>query len=79
MNMTKSTFENEMKKLEEIVDRIESGEAGLEDSIKMCEEASRLVGSLKKRLAEAELKVKELVRGSDGELKLEDEKETGAC
>jgi exodeoxyribonuclease VII small subunit len=77
--MGKPSFENDMKKLEEIVDRIESGEVGLEDSIKLVEEASRLVGTLKKRLAEAELKVRELVRGPDGELKLEDEKEAGSC
>jgi exodeoxyribonuclease VII small subunit len=77
--MAKASFESDMKKLEEIVDRIESGEVGLEDSIKLVEEASRLVGTLKKRLAEAELKVRELVRGPDGELELEDEKEAGSC
>lgn len=70
--MAELKFEDQMKRLEEIVLKIESGDVGLDDSIELCQEASELVTALKKKLSDAELKVKELSRDSDGELKLED-------
>jgi exodeoxyribonuclease VII small subunit len=73
--MAELRFEEQMKRLEEIVLKIESGDVGLDDSIELCQEASGLVTALKKKLSEAELKVRELSRDSDGELKLEDAKE----
>lgn len=73
------TFEGAMNRLEEIVAEIESGEVGLDRSIELCEEASRLVKTLKKRLTDAELKVKELTRDEQGELKVDEEKEEGGC
>lgn len=73
------TFEDAMNRLEEIVAEIESGEIGLDRSIELCEEASKLVKTLKKRLTDAELKVKELTRDEQGELKVVEEKEEGAC
>jgi len=74
--MKELKFEEQMKRLEEIVGKIESGEVGLDDSIELCQEASGLVKALKKKLSEAELKVQELSKDSDGELGLsEDEGE----
>lgn len=73
------TFEDAMNRLEEIVVEIESGEVGLDRSIELCEEASRLVKTLKKRLTDAELKVKELTRDEEGKLKVDEEKEEGGC
>ena len=73
--MSELKFEDQMKKLEEIVVKIESGEVGLDDSIELCQEASELVKALKKKLSEAELKVRELSRDADGGLKLKDDSE----
>lgn len=72
-------FEDAMNRLEEIVAEIESGEVGLDRSIELSEEASKLVKTLKKRLTDAELKVKELARDEQGELKVVEEKEEEAC
>lgn len=72
-------FEDAMNRLEEIVTKIESGEIGLDESIKLCEEASRLVKDLKKKLTDAELKVKRLTRGPDGELKADEEMGEERC
>ena len=73
--MKELKFEEQMKRLEEIVGKIESGEVGLDDSIELCQEASELVKALKKKLGEAELKVQRLSKDSDGELNLNDEEE----
>jgi len=72
-------FEDAMNRLEEIVSKIESGEVGLEKSIELCEEASRLVEDLKKKLTDAELKVKKLTRGPEGELKADEETGEESC
>lgn len=54
------TFEQAMARAEEIVDRIESGEIGLEDSIKQYEEGVALLRRCKEILAKAEQRVEEL-------------------
>jgi len=77
--MTDLAFEGAMNRLEEIVVEIESGEVGLDRSIELCEEASKLLKTLKKRLTDAELKVKKLTRDEQGELKVVEEEEEGAC
>lgn len=64
--MDEPRFEEQMKRLEDIVAKIESGDVGLDDSIELCQEASGLVKALKKKLQQAELKVRELA-GNDEE------------
>lgn len=71
-------FEDAMNRLEEIVSEIESGEVGLDRSIQLCEEASKLVKTLKERLIDAELKVKELTKDEQGKPKVV-EGEEEAC
>ncbi|MGH1469272.1 MAG: exodeoxyribonuclease VII small subunit [Bdellovibrionales bacterium] len=63
----KVSFEGKIKRLEEIVGKIESSEIELEDSIKLFEEGIKLSKDCQSALDDAESKVKVLV--SDGSLK----------
>jgi exodeoxyribonuclease VII small subunit len=62
-------FEEEIKDLEEIVGKIDSGELTLEDSIGAFERGVALVRSLNQKLDEIEKKVEVLSRNSHGDLK----------
>jgi len=62
-------FEDEMKDLEEIVGKIDSGELSLEDSIGAFERGVALVRSLNQKLDEIEKKVEVLSRNSYGDLR----------
>ncbi len=61
------SFEQAMAALEEIVDRLESGEAPLEDSIALYERGAALRRHCEARLRDAELRVEKIVQGEDGE------------
>ncbi|MBU2649285.1 exodeoxyribonuclease VII small subunit [bacterium] len=61
-------FEETLQSLEKIVDRLESGELGLEESIKLFEEGVALADSAGKKLDEAEKKVTLLLKDKDGKL-----------
>jgi len=54
------TFEQAIEQLESIVDRIERGEIGLEDSIKQYEQGVALIRRCKEILTHAEQRVEEL-------------------
>tara|TARA_B100001109_G_C18793855_1_gene441465 strand:+ start:502 stop:720 length:219 start_codon:yes stop_codon:yes gene_type:complete len=58
-------FESSLKKLEQIVARLEDGEISLEDSVKSFEEGIGLVKECQKLLSDAELKVKKLLDSGD--------------
>lgn len=64
--MGNMTFEQKMLRLEEIVARLEKGDAQLSDSLKLFEEGTRLAGECRKELDLAEQKVVKLMKGSDG-------------
>jgi exodeoxyribonuclease VII small subunit len=66
-----ASFENSLKKLEEIVAQLERGDLALEDSIKLFEEGTRLSAECKKQLEEAEGKVEMLMKQRDGSMKRE--------
>ncbi len=53
-----ANFEQSMKRLEEIVSRLESGKLSLEESISLYNEGSELSQSCKKALENAQLSVK---------------------
>ena len=60
-------FEEALKRLEQIVDSIEQGKIGLEDSIKSYEEGMALVRRCRSVLQEAEQKIQHLqASGADG-------------
>lgn len=61
-------FEDELKDLEEIVAKIDSGELALEDSIAAFERGVALVRSLNHKLDEIERKVEVLSKNAQGEL-----------
>jgi exodeoxyribonuclease VII small subunit len=65
------TFEESLKKLESIVDRLEKGDLPLEDSLKLFEEGVGLSAVCKQELDAAEGKVQLLIRQRDGSLKTE--------
>ena len=58
-------FESSIKKLEQIVDKLEDGDISLEDSVKSFEEGVGLVKECQKQLSAAELKVKKLLDNGD--------------
>ncbi len=67
MAINKMTFEEGMTELENIVAKLEKGEAALEESIGLFERGVALTKELQKKLDSAEKKVKLLVQ-SDGEM-----------
>ncbi len=58
-------FEASMKRLEAIVDELESGELSLEDSIARYEEGVKLSRGLTAKLDEAEKRIERLVESDD--------------
>ncbi len=65
------SFEDSLKKLETIVERLETGDLPLEDSLKLFEEGVGLSAACKQKLDAAEGKVQMLVKQRDGSLKTE--------
>lgn len=63
-----NSFEASIVRLEEIVRKLESGEASLDESIELYSEGVKLVGECNKRLDETERKIKLLTVGENGEM-----------
>ncbi len=66
--MAPQTFESALKKLEKIVEELESGDLSLEKSLKKFEEGIALSKFCSKTLEETETKVTQLVRDAAGNL-----------
>lgn len=64
---TKKTFEENMLRLEAIVAQLEKGEAPLDESLKLFEEGTKLIGECRASLDKAEQQVVKLMKGADGE------------
>ena len=60
------SFEDAMKELEAVVSRLESGNASLEDSIKLYERGAALRAHCEARLRAAEERVEKITLGADG-------------
>ena len=67
MARKKLSFEEAMKRLEEIVSHLEKGDIPLEESIRLFEEGSGLLALCSSQLEEAEQKVMLLQRGAGEE------------
>ena len=67
--MEEKTFESALKRLEDIVHQLESGDAPLEQSIQLYEEAIKLKSFCARKLNEAQMKVEQITRSIDGEVK----------
>ncbi len=63
-------FEDALKKLESIVEAMESEELPLESLLAKYEEGTRLAKACQDKLTEAELKISQLEKSSSGEMKL---------
>lgn len=61
------SFEENMQRLEQIVRAMERGDVPLEESLKLFQEGTELVECCTKRLDEAELQVKKILPGANGE------------
>ena len=64
-------FEGDLKRLEELVRKLEEDELGLEESLKAFEEGMKLAGKLAKTLEKAQARVMKLTEGSGGSPQLE--------
>lgn len=60
-----TTFEEAQRELEQIVERLERGEAGLDEAIKLWERGEELYRLCVGRLDAAQGKIEELVRRAD--------------
>jgi exodeoxyribonuclease VII small subunit len=61
MNKEKdNNFENNLKKLEVIVDKLESGDIGLEESVKLYEEGMKIKKICDKKLKDIEMQIKKI-------------------
>lgn len=69
--MQKVKFEDALKKLEAIVDKLERGDLPLEASLKAFEEAVKLSRICTKMLDDAEKKIEILMKDESGKLKTE--------
>jgi exodeoxyribonuclease VII small subunit len=65
------TFEARLARVEKIVERLESGEAGLDESLRLYAEGAELIKACRATLAEAEKRVTKLSETAGGELKQE--------
>jgi len=76
--MAVEKFETALKKLEEVVRRLEDGDLSLDDSLKAFEEGVKNAAFCARKLDEAEKRVELLLKQKDGtfvkeEFRLEDE------
>lgn len=61
------------ERLEDILEKMNSGEIELDQSLKLYEEANKLIGSCQTHLQKAEQKIEKLIKGREGELVVDDE------
>lgn len=66
------SYEKAMDELRDIIDKLESGNLPLEDSIKLFQKGTKLIAYSHKKLNEIEKKVEILIQDSEKELKLEE-------
>ncbi len=65
-NVATLSFEAALKRLEEIVRKLESGEAALDDAIRLYEEGDRLKQQCEARLKAAQAKIEQIQIGAGG-------------
>lgn len=72
MSTNKKTFEENMQRLEQIIRAMERGEVALDESLKLFQEGTELVGLCEKMLDNAQLQVKKVMTAADGSPVFED-------
>ena len=68
----KNDFEKSINRLEELVDKMESGESSLEQNLEWFEEGMDLIKTCQTHLADADKRVQELIKSSGSENKTKD-------
>lgn len=64
------TFESAFSRLEEILEKMNSGSVSLDESLHLYEEADRLITYCTKKLNDAEKTIEVLIKNRNGELAL---------
>ena len=64
--ITELSFEDALRRLEAIVHRLESGDASLDESIRLYAEGDALRGQCEARLASAQARIEKITLGGDG-------------
>jgi len=72
---TSGTFEHSMKRLEEIVEKLEAGSVSLDNAMELYEEGVKISKQCLEKLTQAELKLKKLSKDVNGNLELFKENE----
>lgn len=67
------SFEKAYTRLEEILEKMNSGTISLEDSLSLYEEADKLISSCTKKLDEAEKRIQTLVKNREGEVQYQED------
>lgn len=67
---TATSFEDAFARLEQILECMNSGTVSLDESLKLYEEADKLINNCSKRLNDAEKKIEILIKNRSGELTL---------
>ncbi|MBI2743171.1 MAG: exodeoxyribonuclease VII small subunit [Chlamydiales bacterium] len=70
-----ATFEAAYARLEQILEKMNSNAVSLDESIKLYEEADRLIVQCQSRLSEAEQKIEVLIKNRDGTLQANEKNE----
>jgi exodeoxyribonuclease VII small subunit len=65
-NVDQLSFEDALKRLEEIVRTLEKGEAPLDQSIELYQEGDRLRRHCEARLKDAQARIEQIAFGADG-------------
>lgn len=66
-------FEASFARLEEILEKMNSGTVSLDDSLKLYEEADALISKCSTRLNEAEQRIDTLIKKRNGDLEMDSE------
>jgi len=65
-------FEDDLKKLEDVVDKLERGDLTLDESVKLFEDGMKLSNACKAELDKAEGRIQVLVQGRKGTMQIAD-------
>ena len=71
-DIKKMSFEDALNELEGIVDRLERGDAPLEESIEIYQRGAKLKAHCESKLKSAQMKVEKIVLDGKGDIKTED-------
>jgi exodeoxyribonuclease VII small subunit len=73
--LDKNSLEHSLKRLEEIVESLEHGDVPLDNAVNLYEEGIQISKECAEKLKSAELKIKKLSKGVEGQFKLNESEE----